>query len=354
MECKKNTRGRYVLCIITFAFILSVHIFYHKKYTRRLHPYEIRFHQIVEERQNRQLQPKQFFKEKSSTSKITAEIQIKSPAERNITHNRKEEQLPHLVLGILSLTEEPVRRTAVRATLISTLIRLKHQIPFRITYKFLLDKPTNDSLNENNVYKDILYLNTTHHGYINKYGEKMYIWYKYVHENYPDAVLGARIDDDVFLCVPQMLNRLNELKSPILYYGWKRGNENKPNHLRSYIHVDEMFVVLGRDLIKRIAGRNYCGNFTCTNDEDLVERKWGSNSLSVWLSIYKDVYITGDNDRIIYFTRGKLPQFQKFITKDFCNKYLLFHKALPETMRELHGLNTIWEMIPNNLNNRSK
>jgi hypothetical protein len=106
MECKKNTRGRYVLCIITFAFILSVHIFYHKQYTRRLHPYEIRFHQIVEERQNRQLQPKQFFKEKSSTSKITAEIQIQSPAERNITHNRKEEQLPHLVLGILSLTEE--------------------------------------------------------------------------------------------------------------------------------------------------------------------------------------------------------------------------------------------------------
>jgi hypothetical protein len=68
-----------------------------------------------------------------------------------------------------------------------------------ITYKFLLDKPTNDSLNENNVYKDILYLNVTHHGYAYKYGEKVYKWYKYVHENYPDAVLGARIDDDVFL-----------------------------------------------------------------------------------------------------------------------------------------------------------
>jgi hypothetical protein len=49
---------------------------------------------------NRQLQQKQSFKEKKRTSKITAEIQIKSQTEYNITHNRKVEQLPHLVLGI--------------------------------------------------------------------------------------------------------------------------------------------------------------------------------------------------------------------------------------------------------------
>jgi hypothetical protein len=88
--------------------ILFVHIFYHEKCTRRLQQYEIRFHQIVEEHQNRQLQQKQLFKEKNRTSKITAEIQIKSQTEYNITHNRKVEQLPHLVLGILSLTEDPV------------------------------------------------------------------------------------------------------------------------------------------------------------------------------------------------------------------------------------------------------
>lgn len=342
MKYKKNARKRDVLCIITFSVILFVHIFYHEKCTRRLQQYEIRFHQIVEEHQNRQLQQKQSFKEKNRTSKITAEIQIKSQTEYNITHNRKVEQLPHLVLGILSLTEDPVRRTAVRATWISTLIRLKQQIPFRITYKFLLDKPTNDSLNENNVYKDILYLNVTHHGYAYKYGEKVYKWYKYVHENYPDAVLGARIDDDVFLCVPQMLNRLNELKSAILYYGWKHGKGNKPHRDCS---IDEMFVVLGRDLIKRIADRHYCGSFTCTNDGDLVERNYGSTSLSIWLSIYKDVYIHADNDRMIFFSRRTSKRdflkFQTVITKNFCNKYLMFHKSLPETMIELHNLNTI-------------
>lgn len=331
MKRRENTIRRHALCIITFAFILFLLIFYRQKYIEGLQQYRTSFQMIVKELQNDQLQPKQFFKEKG-------------PTEHNITQNENEERLPQLVLGILSLTEDPVRRTAVRATWISTLFRLRHQIPFRIAYKFLLDKRTNDSLNENNVYKDILFLNVTHHGYANKFSEKAYIWFKYVHENYPDAILGARIDDDAFICIPQMLNRLNELKSPILYYGWRHGKGTKP-HMNCL--VDEMFVVLGRDLIKRIAGRNYCGKSKCTNHGDLVELNYASPSIAVWLSSYKDVYIHADNDRMVHFSRRTYNEqfliFKKLITANFCNNYLVFHKSLPETMIKLHNLNKIRE-----------
>ena len=73
-----------------------------------------------------------------------------------------------------------------------------------IAYKFLLDKPTKKLELENSRFQDLFYLNATFSGKARGFGEKMYIWFKYAHQRYPDVELIAKADDDVFLCGQKM------------------------------------------------------------------------------------------------------------------------------------------------------
>lgn len=85
-----------------------------------------------------------------------------------------------------------------------------------------------------------MYLNVPEHGYAKNFGRKLYALLKYIHQTYPEAELGIRIDDDVFLCVPQIFKRLEEVMSPDLYYGWQHRSKKTKGP------IDEMFVVLGK------------------------------------------------------------------------------------------------------------
>jgi hypothetical protein len=66
------------------------------------------------------------------------------------------------------------------------------------------------------------------------------------------------------------------------YYGW---TSNDPWAKRTSIdkRMDEMFVVLGRDLIQRIAAGTYCGKIKCDIANQLVDANYGGTSLGVWL-----------------------------------------------------------------------
>ncbi|XP_033743085.1 uncharacterized protein LOC117329304 isoform X1 [Pecten maximus] len=257
---------------------------------------------------------------------------IKSSEDRTPLSNLNSH--PHVVLGMLTPHTNTKFRDAQRSTWISTILRL--ELPFRITYKFLIDRPTNDTILENKMYDDIVFLNATSQGRGVKFGEKMYLWFKYIYENFPDALLGGKVDDDVFLCVPQIFTRLDEMKSTKLYYGWSHGSGKKVN---TDTRMDEMFVVLGRDLIERIAKRSYCTGTKCNANVDLIDTNFGGTSIGSWLSIYKDIDYQADNKRIVHMGRGNEAKILTYIKPDFCSKYILNHKSSVEIMKQLQEYN---------------
>ncbi|XP_069130519.1 uncharacterized protein [Argopecten irradians] len=266
---------------------------------------------------------------------ITRELQKSNPGPK--VDNR-----PLLVLGMLSPFSHTQFREGQRHTWISTMQRLNSELPFRIIYKFLIDIPTNDTIKENNKYNDIVFLNATHQGRAVRFGEKLYLWLRYVHKTYPDALLAGKVDDDTFLCVPQIFVRLSQLKSQRLYYGWKHSkftNDVKIVNVKE--RIDEMFVILGKDLIERIAKRRYCTGTKCNANVDLIDTDFGGTSLGSWLSIYDDIDIHPDNKRIIQLGRGKEGKIERNIKPDFCLKYLIQHKASVDVMSRLHGYNNV-------------
>ncbi|VDI21562.1 Hypothetical predicted protein [Mytilus galloprovincialis] len=165
----------------------------------------------------------------------------------------------------------------------------------------------------------------------------MYIWWKYVHTVYPDALLGARIDDDAFLCVPQVFHRLDSIKSSNLYYGWRHGKSRQINRDN---RVDEMFLFLGRDLMSRISNRNYCGLAKCKKKDDLIDTDFGGTSLAEWLSIYSDkVNFISDINRIVHFGEISHAINKKYLKPGFCRRQLAFHKSTYEMMELLQSYN---------------
>ncbi|XP_071142264.1 uncharacterized protein [Mytilus edulis] len=248
-----------------------------------------------------------------------------------------DEQRDHIVMGILSANGKQRFRDTQRKTWIKAMLRMQHILPFKITYKFLLDEPSSESIAENALNHDIVYLNVTNHGRAVKFGEKMYIWWKYVHTVYPDALLGGRIDDDAFLCVPQVFYRLDSIKSSNLYYGWRHGKSRQINRDN---RVDEMFLFLGRDLMSSISKRHYCGLAKCKNKDDLIDIDFGDTSLAEWLSIYSDkVNFISDNDRIVQCGANSHAIYKKYLKPGFCLKQLVFHKSTYEMIELLQSYN---------------
>jgi hypothetical protein len=51
--------------------------------------------------------------------------------------------------------------------------------------------------------------------------------------------------------------------------------------MKNYVvkRMDEMFVVLGRDLIQRIAARTYCGKIKCDIANQLVDTNYGGTGI---------------------------------------------------------------------------
>ncbi|KAK3581373.1 hypothetical protein CHS0354_016219 [Potamilus streckersoni] len=227
------------------------------------------------------------------------------------------QRTPNFIIGILSANGNRALRNAQRQTWIST---LKQDLPLAVEYKFVLDRPTQEALDEHDRERDIVFLNSSYSGYAVKFGEKLFGWFKYVAEHNHEATIVAKMDDDVFLCTKQMIARLNELKHTRLYYGWQ--------HQKGIVRIDEMFVVLGIDLVMRISQRRICSakESECEKSE-LVDTNWGGTSLGRWLSAYDDVITVPDNANIIHYHRGQKPSLDIRKEDNFCQKYLLYHKA---------------------------
>lgn len=247
------------------------------------------------------------------------------------------DERPLAVIGILSNDEYRERRDTIRNTWIGTIKVLQRQLPFKIIYSFMLDKNTTATDEENNLHKDIVYLNVPEHGYANKFGRKLYVFLQYIHQTYPRADFGIRIDDDVFLCVPQIFKRLKELMSPNLYYGISFSARHKIGP------IDEMFIVLGKQIINWVVNRTFCSSYPC-NTNTLQDTGYGTTSLLNWIKDFKDIDFHNDNKRIKHLSIiHQNKDFIKHTTNpNYCKSNVVFHKVkISQTMYTMHHNNEI-------------
>ena len=154
--------------------------------------------------------------------------------------------------GILSKESNFCLREAQRKTFIP---KTKAYKLLNIQVFFLLDEKTVGLEEEQKSNQDIVSLNTSFHGYAHRFAFKLHIWLRYVISNIPDVILIGRMDDDSFVCAPQMFHRLNEVKDELLYYGYPTGSLAS---CPSRECVDEMFLIIGVELAKRVAQRHFC------------------------------------------------------------------------------------------------
>lgn len=240
---------------------------------------------------------------------------------------------PTVIIGILSNSDYACLRDTHRKIFIP---KAKEYKLLNIKVFFLLDNPTPELQKEQEINKDIVYLNTTIHGWDRGFAKKLHTWYRFAVEHFPDALVIGRMDDDVFVCTPQIFDRLNEVKHPLLYYGYESAQDC----------LDDMFLFIGMDLAQRITKRHMC--------EDKKENLCLDNGNAVlqlrkWISIYNDIIRVDEKPSgkmIHFYSRGKLGKttmqsFYRRYKQDFCKKYLLFHKANSIYMYELNRDNSL-------------
>ena len=253
-------------------------------------------------------------------------------SEGNNTALNSSVPVPLIVIGILSNANYKCLRDSQRYLFVRA---AKAYRLLNIKVVFLLDHATPMLEQEQKTYNDLVYLNTTEHGWDVSFAKKLYNWYSYAVKHFPDAILIGRMDDDVFVCTPQIFDRLNTVKKRLLYYGYETGR----------CCLDDMFLFVGIDLAKRIVSRPMCDSQItnkCLKDGNAVRR------LREWVSIYRDLARVDEkkSGKMIHYNargvKGQIQMLDKYAhyKENFCEKHLLFHKATPEYMVELEKSNT--------------
>ena len=125
--------------------------------------------------------------------------------------NINQSDIKKIILGILSADHELDLRNAQRRTWLSECF---------FNYLFLLDKETEILKTEQQTFQDIFFLNATHSGPENHFGQKIFLWIEHAHKNYPEAELIGKLDNDLYADSENLYKRLSKISDPLLYYGW--------------------------------------------------------------------------------------------------------------------------------------
>ena len=142
-------------------------------------------------------------------------------AERTVL-DEPEGERPLIVMGMLSSDGNYGLRMSQRRTWLS------HP---RFLHRFLLDRETPELLEEQKLHRDLVFLNATFSGAMKGFGEKLLLWLRYAHREFPHVPLIAKVDDDVYVCPDEMEEQLNKANHPRCYAGfhhaaglWKKDN----------------------------------------------------------------------------------------------------------------------------------
>ncbi|CAC5393074.1 unnamed protein product [Mytilus coruscus] len=250
----------------------------------------------------------------------------------NFKHTEPGEK-PYIVLGIFSANGRERFRKIQRETWIDAMVKMQQHIPFRITYKFLINNFDKGTIKENIIYKDILSLNVTPRGGSINVARKMHIWMNHIQMHYPNALLGAKLDDETFMCVPQIFYRLDNLKSPNLCFSY---NYKKLNKTNIYKDINELFVVLGRDIIARIANGIYCTKDKCSTNSELLDTNLnGVTSQAKWITGSSHIDLQGD----IQCRPNENYPYVQYSDSNLCRTHLIFHKSTYNIMVRLQKYN---------------
>ena len=243
-----------------------------------------------------------------------------------------------IVIGIFSKQENVCLRNAQRTMFISQARKYSH---LDINTVFLLDEPSSELEDERKLNNDIVYLNSTIRGWDKAFAWKLYVWYKIVAETYPDADLVGRIDDDVFCCTPQVFDRLKEINDPFLYYGYHLSV--KGTLCPTADCVDDMFLFVGMELVRRIVRGNVCDGQlrdTC------LKSVYPWQNVRHWIHLSSNnTKVVHDNSKMIYFYSGTssgketMKRLYHRYKHEFCKKYILFHKASPKYIYQMNKAN---------------
>ena len=167
-----------------------------------------------------------------------------------------------------------------------------NDLPNNVCYVFLYDKleyiPKNESF-------DSISINATHEGRAVRFGEKLYRYFSYVinDSNLKDVKYIVKMDDDAVLCPAKLFEYLDNKKlTPKSYVGWFHNMGSWKSKVDYDHRSDEMFVLLGRDIVTRIASKTYCEQGTksdCDSLGQLFDTNYGGTSLGIWLSTMNDI-----------------------------------------------------------------
>ena len=241
-----------------------------------------------------------------------------------------------VVIGILSQSKNLCLRDAQRKMFITKASAYK---PLIIKAFFLIDQITLELEEEHRINQDLVFLNTSVHGHGKSFARKFHSWLNYAVSNFPDAVLIGRMDDDVFACVPQIFDRLNDVKHELLYYGYPTGLVSQ---CPKQDCVDEMFLIVGVELARRVADRSFCD---VSKVENCLYDGNAGHRFGHWIKIYNDIVYVNEraNGRMVWFWKGtpRKADYWKYKTFDFCRHFLLYHKATASDIYKMNLNNSL-------------
>lgn len=205
-----------------------------------------------------------------------------------------------LAVGILSHSANVALRDATRRTWMS-------HVPPDVQVFFLLDRNSSEVHKESIKNGDIIVINSKYTGRANHFGEKLYNWFKLALDLFPNAEAIAKMDDDTYLCPNELFEGVLSRITPTMYYG----HMHKPNTSGRFgmiKRIDEALVVVGRELVERIASRPYCPKQSGCPRGSLVDTNFGGTSLGLWVGGYDDVNAIAANE----VTLHQAPNFRDY------------------------------------------
>ena len=103
--------------------------------------------------------------------------------------------------------------------------------------------------------------------------------------------------------------------------------------------VDEMFVIVGRELALDIVKRKYCHpsrDPDCSRTENAFDTDFGGTSLGLWLSNVANVKGIALNNLFFHYNNRAVYNAYDIHKRDVCGEFALYHKASAEKMFYLH------------------
>ena len=174
-----------------------------------------------------------------------------------------------------------------------------NDLPKNVCYAFLYDKLEYVPEEEKN---DSVSINATHEGRAVRFGEKLYRYYSYVknNPNLENVRYVVKMDDDAVLCPRKLFEYLNDKNlTTKSYVGWFHNIKTWKSKVDYDHRSDEMFVLLGRDIVNRIVSKRYCERGSrkdCDSLGQLYDTNYGGTSLGIWLSTMNDLNPLPMND----------------------------------------------------------